>query len=125
MLANCYFLIRISYPLRLTISAPLQKNFYFSEKLVFQMFNDTVKPKLNSGKSPLDPLLLWPIGPEVIKKTLFKGKFRCCNMYLYNMKSINLTVFEGNCLTAKSSLVLSLFTFCSLPHYMRLDSEKH
>ena len=40
------------------------------------MFNDTVKPKLNSGKSPLDPLLLWPIGPEVIKKTLFKGKFR-------------------------------------------------
>jgi hypothetical protein len=31
----------------------------------------------------------------VIKKTLFKGKFRACSLYLHNMKSIELTDFEG------------------------------
>ena len=59
------------------------------------MFNETLKPGLMTGKSPLDPLLLWPIGPEVFKKTFFKGKFRACSMYLYNMKTINLTNIEG------------------------------
>ena len=59
------------------------------------MFNETVKPGLMKGNSPLDPLLLWPIGPEVFKKTFFKGKFRACSMYLYNMKTINLTNVEG------------------------------
>jgi hypothetical protein len=52
------------------------------------MFNEMAKPKLNAGKSPLDPLLLWPIGPEVFKKALFKGKFRACSLYLHNLKAI-------------------------------------
>ncbi len=68
---------------------------FFPEKLVNQMFDENVKPGLKKGKSPLDPLLLWPIGPEVFKKTFFKGKFRACSLYLYNLKTINLTHFEG------------------------------
>ena len=66
-----------------------------AEKIVFQMFKEMVKPKLNAGRSPLDPLLLWPIGPEVLKKTFFKGKFKACSMYLHNLRSLQIDEFEG------------------------------
>ena len=74
------------------------------------MFNETVKPGLMTGKSPLDPLLLWPIGPEVFKKTFFKGKFRACSMYLYNMKTINLTDFESEMINTLKSDQLPTMT---------------